>query len=83
MLLFEKMRDRKGAAVPPTDVHATFSRLEEMENDSSPLLFTDLRQTPERTELVLIDKTEFQATAPPANNEGAGGVVYLTLRTIQ
>ena len=57
--------------------------LEEMENDSAALLFSELCHNPARTELVTIDKIEFQQIAPPARCEGDGGILYLTLRTIQ
>ena len=83
MLLFESIRDAKGAAVPPVDVHAILASLEDLENDAAPVAFAELCHNPARTELVVIDKIEFQQTAPPARCEGDGGILYLTLRTIQ
>ncbi len=83
VMLFESMRDGKGTAVPPVDVHGVLARLEAFENDSTPILFAELCHNPTRTELVVIDKIEFQQSAPPARCEGDGGILYLTLRTVQ
>lgn len=60
VMLFESMRDSKGAPVPPVDIHGVLARLETFENDSTPILFADLSHNPTRTELVVIDKIEFQ-----------------------
>jgi hypothetical protein len=83
VLLFESMRDAKGTALPPVDVHGVLNDLEALENNSSPILFAELCHSPSRTELVVIDKIEFQQTTPPVHCQGDGGVLYLTLRTVQ
>lgn len=84
ILLFEKMRDSKGAMLPVTDVHAVLDVLEQYENAASPILFAELRHNPNRSELVVIDEVRFQRVGvPPANCEGDGGIAYLTLRTVQ
>lgn len=84
ILLFEKMRDTKGAALPVVDVHAVLGVLEQYEDRATPILFTELRHNPNRSELVVIDEVRFQRVSnPPANAEGDGGIAYLTLRTVQ
>lgn len=83
IMLFERMRDRKGAQVPPIDVDATLSVLEQYEDAASPILFTELSKNPNRSELVVIDEVRFQKVSPPPGFEGDGGIVYLTLRTVQ
>lgn len=82
-MLFEKMRNSKGSPVPKTDVHATLSALEALENAAAPVLFYDLAHPTPRTELVVIDGIEFQQTSPPANARGEGGIAVLTLRTVR
>lgn len=82
VLLFERMRDSKKAVLPPVDIDGIIGRLEAMENDASPVLFTRLGPVP-RTELVVIEQVRFRQTSAPANAEGDGGILYLTLRTVQ
>lgn len=82
-LLFEEMRDSKGAAVPPTNVQDTLGRLEELESTAAPILFSELCESPVRTELVIVEQVRYQQVSPPARCKGNGGIVYLTLRTVQ
>lgn len=83
VLLFESMRDSKGKALPPMDVHEVLASLEQLENNATPILFAEICHNPSRTELVVIDEIEFQQSAPPAKCEGDGGILYMTLRTVQ
>ncbi len=83
ILLFEKMRDAKGAQVPPTEVSAVLGVLEQYEDRAQPILFTELHHNPNRSELVVVDEVRFQKTSPPNGADGDGGIVYLTLRTVQ
>lgn len=83
ILVFEEMRDGKGQAVPPTDPFVILGVLEDYENAATPILFTELCHNPNRTELVVVDEIRFQKTSPPTNCKGDGGIVYLTLRTVQ
>lgn len=83
ILLFEEMRDGKGQSVPPSNPFEILGVLEEYENATTPILFTELCHNPNRTELVVVDEIRFQKTAPPVNCKGDGGIVYLTLRTVQ
>jgi hypothetical protein len=83
ILLFEKMRDSKGAQVPPTDVHAVLSAIEQYEDRAQPVLFTNLNVNPNRSELVVVDEVRYQKVTPPSGQDGDGGIVYLTLRTVQ
>lgn len=77
------MRDSKGTALPPVNTHAVLGVIEQMEDDAQPILFTELCHKPNRTELVVIEEVRFIETTAPAGCKGEGGIVYLTLRTVQ
>jgi hypothetical protein len=81
VLLFEQMRDTKGTQLPATNVPARLSELEDLENSAQPILFTNLCHN--AADLVVIDEIRFQQVSPPGNCSGEGGIVYLTLRTVQ
>lgn len=83
ILMFPEMRDHKGAAVPPQEIHKVIGALERYEDLATPILFTELCSKPNRTELVVVEEVRYQQTAPPANCKGEGGIVYVTLRTVQ
>jgi hypothetical protein len=67
--------------LPATNVPARLSELEDLENSAQPILFTNLCHN--AADLVVIDEIRFQQVSPPGNCSGEGGIVYLTLRTVQ
>jgi hypothetical protein len=83
VLLYEQMKDAKGAWVEPIDVNTVLQQLEAYEDNADTVNFTLLRHEPTLTESVTIEKVELIQTTPPANVKGDGGIVYLTLRTVQ
>jgi hypothetical protein len=83
VLLFERVRDSKGTLVPPQNIHQIINDLEALENAATPVLFAELCHGTPRVDLVVIDEIRYQQTAPPAGCQGDGGILYLTLRTVQ
>lgn len=81
ILLFENMKDRKGARVPVTDIDTLLTSLETLENTGAPVTFTRNGPSPPVSETVTVESVDFIETSPPAGAAGRGGIVYLTLRS--